>query len=125
MKLSANKDHVSLFPENQITHLLPTEISEEDLTFEKIIFSEEYSAPISKGDVFGELIVKYKNDYIIGRSNLITNEDFERSPVLFAIEKIKDFITGSFFIVSVITAILLFIIYTAVTLKKRRSGYWY
>lgn len=125
LKLSANKDHVSLFPENQITHLLPTEISEEDLTFEKIIFSEEYSAPISKGDVFGELIVKYKNDYIIGRSNLITNEDFERSPVLFAIDKIKDFITGSFFIVSVITAILLFIIYTAVTLKKRRSGYWY
>lgn len=125
LKLSANKDHISLFPESQITHILPTKLAEEDLSFERIIFNEEYSAPVNKGDVFGELIVKYKNDYIIGKTKLISNESFERSPVLFAIEKIKEFITGSFFIVTMITAVLLFLIYTVVTMSKRKSNYWY
>ncbi len=125
LKLSANKDHISLYPEEQISHILPVILSEEDLSYEKVIYNEEYSAPITKGNAFGELIVKYKNDYIIGKTKLICNESFERSPVLFAIEKIKEFVTGSFFIVTVITAIILFIVYTLVTMMKRRKRYWY
>ncbi len=125
LKLSASKDHVSLFPEESVYHILPTTISEEDLSYEKVIYSEEYYAPVSKGDKFGDLIIKYKNDYILGKTKLVSNDNFERSPVLFMIENIKSFITSTFFIVTSITSITLFIIYTIVAIKIRNKRYWF
>ena len=125
MKLSANKDYVSLFPADSVYHILPTKLEENDLSYEKIIYSEEYSAPVKEGTEFGEMIIKYKNDYIIGKTKLISHESSERSPVLFMIENIKNFVTGTFFIVTLITAAILFTIYTIVTVRIRRKRYWY
>lgn len=125
LKLSANKDYVSLFPADSVYHILPTKLEENDLSYEKIIYSEEYSAPVKEGTEFGELIIKYKNDYIIGKTKLISHESSERSPVLFMIENIKNFVTGTFFIVTLITAAILFTIYTIVTVRIRRKRYWY
>ncbi len=125
LKLSANKDHVSLFPKNTVYHILPTKLSEDDLSYEKIIYSDEYYAPIKEGDEFGELIIKYKNDYIIGKTKLICHEGSQRSPVLFIIEKIKDFVTSTFFIVTMVTAVILFIIYTIITVRSRKKLFRY
>lgn len=125
LKLSASKDHVSLFPKDSVYHILPVHLGEDDLSYEKIIYSDEFYAPVKEGDEFGELIIKYKNDYIIGKTKLIGLEASERSPVLFMIEKIKNFVTSTFFIVTVATAILLFIIYTVITVRRRKRRYWH
>lgn len=126
VNMSASTDHIQLFPDSEISHLLPTEISENDLSYEKIIFKEEYSAPITKGTAYGEIIIKFKDDYIIGKSKLICKENIERSSILYTIEKMKDFFSGSFFIVTVITAVILFILYSVVSFRiRRKKHYWY
>ena len=125
LKLSANKDHVLLYPANSIKHILPVNIGVDDLSFEKVIYSQVYNAPVTKGDKFGELIIKYKEDYILGKTHLISNENFERSAVLYAIDKIREFVTSSFFIVSVITAVILLIAYTVLSIKNKYNRHWF
>ncbi len=125
LKLSASKDYVSLFPKESVYHILPTKIGENDISYEKIIYREEYSAPVKEGAEFGEIVIKYKDDYIIGKTKLISHESSERSPVLFIIDNIKKFVTGTFFIVTMITAVILFAVYAIVTVKIRRKRYWF
>lgn len=125
LNLSASNDHIALFPRESVSHVLPKNLNENDLSYEKIIYKEKYDAPVNKGEEFGELIVKYKDNYIIGRTKLICNESIERSPVLYIIEQIKNFVTSTFFIVTVITAIILFIIYAVVSVKSRKRQYWF
>lgn len=123
LKLCTEKDFVSLYPSDVITYLLPKSIDENtDLLQEKIIYSPSVNAPIFSGDEFGELIVKYKDDFIIGKTKLICKESYEQSTVLYAIEKIKSFITSSFFIVTVTVAIILFIIYAFVSFRNRNKS---
>jgi len=126
INLSASKDHMQLFAADTVSHILPKLLSEEDITLERIIGSESYDAPVIGGNEYGELIVKFKDDYIIGKTKLITKESVDRSSVLYAIEKIKAFVTSTFFIVTVITAVVLFLIYTVVVIRSRRKHrYWF
>lgn len=122
LKLSASKDYISLYPSGTVKHLLPIDMKDTDISYEKIIYKQEYEAPVAKGDELGEIIVKYKGDYILGKVKLVSAENFERSAVLYAIESIKKIVTSSFFIVTVITAVILFIIYTVISLKSRKNG---
>lgn len=123
LKLSVNDDHIPLFPEKELKHILPVKLEANDIKFEKIIKNEIYKAPVKSGEVIGELIIKYKNDFILGKTNLICKNDYERSAVLFIIEKIKDFLTSTFFIVTSITAVILFVIYTVISIKHRHNHF--
>ncbi len=120
MRLCADKSYVSLYPKESISYLLPTDMkAHEDISLEKIIYNEEYDAPISRGDEFGELIVRYKGDFVIGKTKLVCTESFERSSVLYIIDRIKSFIQSSFFIVSVIAAIILFGVYAYLSIRRK------
>lgn len=120
IKLCADTDHIPLYPKNNISFLLPKNLATyEDITYEKIIHNESYNAPISSGDVFGELIVRYKGDYILGKTQLVCKESYSRSTILYVIDKIQSFITSSFFIVSLISALILFGIYAYFSFKNR------
>ena len=125
VNLSAGTDHIQLFPVSTVSHLLPKELYESDLIFEKNIPAEVQNAPIAAGNEFGEIIIKFKDNYIIGKSRLVSNQSVERSAVLFTIEKIKEFVSGTFFIVTVITAVVLFILYTFLSVRSKRRRYWF
>lgn len=120
LKLCADTEHISLYPKNEISFLLPENLDiHKDITYEKIIYNESYNAPINSGDEFGELIVRYKGDYILGKTQLICNESYTRSTILYVIDKIRSFVTSSFFIVSLISAFILFGIYAYFSFKNR------
>ncbi len=122
LRLCADKNYVSLYPQSSITYLLPVNMKiHEDISLEKIITGSTYDAPIYSGDEFGELIVRYRGDYILGKTKLVCNESFERSPVLYIIDRIKSFVQSSFFIVTVIAAIMLFGIYAYISIRKKYS----
>lgn len=122
LRLSADKNYVSLYPQESISYLLPTNMKiHEDISLEKIITATSYDAPVYSGDEFGELVVRYKGDYIIGKTKLVCNESFERSPVLYIIDCIKSFVSSSFFIVTLIAAIILFGIYAYVSIRRKYS----
>ena len=124
LNLSASYDHVPLFPSSPVSHILPVKAGSNDISYEKVIYGDEFNAPINQGDEFGEIIIKYKGDFIVGKSKLISNKSYERSTVLYTIDKIKKFVTSSFFIVTAITAIVLFGIYTYFSIKSKRRATW-
>ncbi len=119
LRLCTDTEHISLYPENEISFLLPENLdAHKDITYEKIIYNESYDAPINSGDEFGELIVRYKGDYILGKTQLICKETYTRSNILFVIDKIRSFVTSSFFIVSLVSALILFGVYAYFSFKN-------
>ncbi len=120
LQLCADADHISLYPNDSISFLLPYDIKMyDDISLEKIVYDDTYYAPIKSGDEFGELIVRYKGDYVLGRTKLICSENYERSTLLYLISTVKNFVKSSFFIASVVAAVILFGIYTIISLKNR------
>ncbi len=120
LKLSAESSHILLYPENEISYLLPANLVEHnDIAYEKIIHESEAVSPVSENQVFGELIVRYKDDYIIGKTNLITANSFERSPVLHFVDSLKKLFSSSFFIVTMVSALILFTVYAYLSIKSR------
>ena len=123
LKLCADSNHISLYPKENISHLLPTDINfTEDISLERVINKTVYDAPVESGNEFGDLIVRYKGDYILGKTKLVSVESFERSDMLFFIDNVTRFITSSFFIVTVSVAAILFGIYAFISIRmKNRS----
>ncbi len=112
VKNAVDVDHVALFPEKDIQVLLPNDMDfTRDLVSEKRLFSETAYSPVNKGDVFGEIVVRYKNDAAIGTVNLVSNVAVDRSNVLYFFSRIENIVTGTWFKVFAITALLLFAAY--------------
>ncbi len=123
LKLSSESDHIALYPATNVTALLPVNFNEyTDITLEKIISDEYCYAPVSAGAEFGSMIVRYKDSYILGKTKLVCRETFERSGVLFVIDRIESVLTSKFFIVTAVSAFVMLIGYTFYTMKKRRKA---
>lgn len=123
LKLCADSNHISLYPKDSISHLLPTDVDfSTEISVEKVINTTVYDAPVVAGEEFGDLIIRYKGDYILGKTRLISNESFERSDMLYFIDNVTNFVTSSFFIVTVSAAVILFTAYAVISIRmKNRS----
>ncbi len=126
VKLAANTDHVTLFPKEDIKTLLPKDmVYDTDITVERRIYKESVKAPVYKGDELGEIVVMYKNDAVVGRTKLCAGTSIDRSNVLYFLNRIEMFVSGTWFKVFAITAIVLFAAYFGMSVyvaKKRRYG---
>jgi len=126
VKLAANTDHVTLFPKEDIETLLPKDmVYDTDITVERRIYKESVKAPVYKGDELGEIVVMYKNDAVVGRTKLCAGTSIDRSNVLYFFNRIEMFVSGTWFRVFVITAIVLLALYFGMSVyvaKKRRYG---
>lgn len=102
-------DHVALFPENDIKMLLPNNLDyANDITLERRMFADEADAPVNKRDAFGEVVVKYKNEIAVGRARLVSDVAVDKSNVLYFFSRIEKIVTGKWFIVFAVTAVILF-----------------
>lgn len=105
-------DSFALFPDNDVKMLLPNNLDPaKDITYEKRLFSESADAPINIGDEFGEVVVKYRNDVIVGRAKLVSDVSLDKSNVLYFLSKVEKIITGKWFIAFIVTAVVLFAVY--------------
>ena len=123
IRLVANVDHMTLYPESTLEALLPTSLDpEKDIVFDRVIYQESVDAPISKGERFGELLIKYKDDYPIGKVYLVADSNYERSRLLYFFDRIESFLTSKFFIVTVISAVILTVLYLIISyrINKRK-----
>ncbi len=127
VKLAPDTDHIALFPQTDVVALLPKELVYiKDITIEKRIFNEYAKAPVNPSDVFGEIVVKYKDKAVIGRTGLVSVTSVDRSNVLYMLNRIENLVSGVWFKVFIITAIVLFLVYFALTVvfRVRRSKYY-
>lgn len=123
--LSATVDYVTLVPAGGITVYLQNDV-DPDVDIKTVISTEEtLAAPITKGQVAGNVRVVY-GDRELGRVDLITTADVARSEFLYSVDRIKQFTTGSFFIATAISAVLLTIAYVLfkarLRVKRLRRG---
>ncbi len=120
VKNAIDVDHLALFPEKDIMVLMPEELDlDKDITVETRVFQEKAYSPVNKGDVFGEMVVKYKDNQVIGTVSLVSDVAIDRSNVLYFFSRIENLVTGTGFKVFAVTAIVLFCAYFGLSIYYR------
>lgn len=122
-----NRDSVQLVPEQNINAIVPKDYSDSDIIIETKI-PESVDTPIKAGDVIGEAVIYYNGDKAqgkqqLGKVNLVSGENVERSGILYVLDVINNIIFSGWFIVAILAIVLLLVIYVIVSsmVKKRNK----
>lgn len=119
VSLSSTADYVTLVPSESVTVYLPTDVDISKEVQIKSTVEEDVQAPVRRGDVLGQARVML-GDEEIGRVELVATSDVTRSEFLFALERIREFTSSSFFISTLIAAVILTVIYVLVKSHMRQ-----
>ena len=127
VELSAALDYVTLVPERSIEVYLPTDIDKEkEIRYSYNTYEDVLQAPVEKGQQAGIITVLY-GDEILGSCALVTTSDIARSEFLFFLAKVKVFAQSRFFLATVVSVVVLSILYVFVKAgyreKKLRSRF--
>lgn len=100
-----DRDNLLLYPAGEIYSVLPNNVDES--AFQKVFnVPEQVYAPINAGDVVGTVSYYIAGD-LVGTTDLIAAESFERDTLIFLIEKLQEIATSLYFkVVLVVTAVL-------------------
>lgn len=125
--LAVDTDYVTLLPGAELKALLPKDLDfAADISTEPRVSEDYATAPVKEGEVFGEVVVKYKEETVLGSVELVASLSIDKSNVLYFLDRAKRLVLGEWFRVFVITAIVLFGIYFALSVlvmrgRKRRG----
>ena len=109
--LSSAVDYVTLRPASTVSVFLPLAIDpEKDLEFHCATQLESLAAPVKAGDVVGTVTVT-RDGVIVGSADLVASSDVERSEFLYVLSQIESFTKSKFFIATVISAVVLSLVY--------------
>ncbi len=115
--LASDTDYVTLFPAEDIEVLLPSKLDfVNDIILERRVYSDSAKAPIHKGGEYGEIVVRYKNDVVVGKTKLIAGASVDRSNLLYFFSRVQGFLTGLWFRVFAIAAVVLYGLYSVLYL---------
>ena len=124
-------DHVLVRSEGSVSALLPKDVNVEDFEQNVTLFTDSVEAPVTKGQVLGEITLSYEGREF-GTLDLVALNDVERSELMYRIDQAEKFIAQpwvKFAAIGIVVFILfLIILISALTRKKRRrarsySGY--
>ena len=121
--LAVDTDYVTLLPAEELKALLPKELDfAADISTEPRVSEDFAIAPVKEGEAFGEVVVKYKGETVLGNVKLVASQSIDKSNVLYFLDRAKRVVLGEWFRVFVIAAVVLFGIYfalSAIVLRKR------
>lgn len=117
--LSSTADYVTLVPKENINVYLPMYVDIKNEISVTYSTNEDVNAPVTKGQQLGVAKVMY-GDVELGRAELVATTDISRSEFLFALERISDFASSKFFIATVVSAIILSILYVLMKARLRQ-----
>ncbi len=121
VNLSSTLDYVTLVPKDDITVYLPTSVDlKTDIKYSYNTYSDSLDAPVEAGEEAGTITVLY-GDEILGTCPLITTSSITRSEFLYFLEEVKAFASGRFFIGSVISAVVLSVLYVLIRARQREK----
>lgn len=100
VRLSDDFDYVSLVPAENVNALVPSGVNAESVFIEPIAeyTSEEYDAPIKKGDKLGRASIKYAGE-TIAEVDLVADFDVKRSTIKYIGDLIIKTVTKPLFII--------------------------
>ena len=120
VRLGDEKDTVVVRPSENITAMLPNTFETDDLELDYTL-AEDVVAPVKAGDVLGELTVRYEDkEYQL---DLIAADDVERSTMLYVLDRVTAFFTGTTFkiIVAAIIALIAILVAYAILINRKRA----
>ena len=121
VRLSANRDEVTLCPDREISVLLPQNVDiEKDI--EKIvdIFEDQLVAPIEKGQQLGKITLLYDGE-VVGSAGLLSLSEVEPSNVLYILDQITNIVSRGWFKASVVIFIIVGAIYVVIDLVRKNK----
>ena len=99
-----DKDNLLLYPAGEIYSVLPNSVDES--AFQKIFnVPEQVYAPINAGDVVGTVSYYIAGD-LVGTTDLIAAESYERDTVIFIVEKIMEIASSLYFKVVIVVSVV-------------------
>ena len=115
-------DHVVVQPARDVERLLPKDLAVEDLTLTEFYPSEEVEAPVSKGDVLGQLTVSY-GDVEYATVDLLAQDDVAASRLLVFRRDVTEFVSRrevQLGAIAVVAVILVIVILVKTSGRRRR-----
>ncbi len=122
--LSSVTDMVNLVSKDTLSVYLPSDVDPKTaIELSYVTYSEELQAPVTKGKVCGSVTAIYNGD-ILGTSDMVATADVARSELLYTFYKIEQFSKSKFFIATIVSAVILTVIYIFGTafLRARRPN---
>ena len=121
VKYSMSGLEIDLYLAEDIKLFLPKDTNiETDLTYTIHIHGEELKAPIKAGDEVGILTITKDGDFL-SSTPIISKVNIEKNAFLFALDIMKNYITGRSFIISLIIFVVLIIAYYSASKRKFRK----
>lgn len=112
VKNAVDVDHFALFPDCDVQMLLPNNLDyANEISLEQRLYVDSAEAPINKKDVFGEVVVKYKDTVAVGRAKLVSDVSIDKSNVLYFFSRIEKIVTGKWFVAFAVIAVIIFGLY--------------
>ncbi|MBR5251757.1 MAG: D-alanyl-D-alanine carboxypeptidase [Oscillospiraceae bacterium] len=107
LKYVKDTDNLLLYPKSEVYSVLPNNVDES--SFQKIFsLPESVSAPVAAGDVIGTVSYYIAGD-LVGTTDLVCAESYERDFVIFLVEKITEALGSLYFRVVVVVTVLVFV----------------
>ena len=110
VKNSFQKDFVPLYAKESFISVLPSDADDSTITINPNYENKSVKAPVKKGQVLGTADIVYANN-VIGKIDLVSREDIERSIILTAFDGIKSFFTSKYMKVVYVILLLLVILF--------------
>ena len=118
VKLSNKVDHVILLPEEKLVSFLPLDTDIDNVVRKEwTLKSPTLKAPLSQGEVVGELTV-YVEDEVAGKVNLIARNNVDRSNWLLMLDTLGSIITHPISIILFVIVLLFIVVYVFFTAKR-------
>ena len=130
LRLSMQKDYVALYPEKQLTSILPKEADNSTIIINPTLKKKSVDAPVKKGDVLGTAEILYA-EQVIGTVNLVAGEDVSANGLLKFFDIIRKIFTSLVFKIILILIVLCVAIFSSYVVyintkdkkRKRRVKY--
>lgn len=122
VKYSNDTDYVTLYADKELYATIPKSADNSTIQVEAVLDKEEFTAPVTKGDVMGYAIISYA-DTELGRVDLVASDSVERSFLLAAVGETGKFMMTPWFlmILGVLIAVLVFWKVVAHLRRKKRK----
>jgi len=120
-------EQVVLAPSGEIEAMVPKDVTAEKLTVTPVFFAESVEAPVEKGQVLGQVTVRYK-DRVYGTLDLVALNHVERDEWMYRfdrLEKIFDSIWAkiALIVLAVLVVVLLILRLFVGRRNRRRRAY--
>lgn len=122
VKMSMDAENVLVVPEKSVKVYQPLNVITEEnrIKYDYILSVDYIDAPVTEGTPVGEITV-YIDGNPVASVNLVTKTSIARSELLYVLERIRNFSSSRFFISSVISAVIITVIYLVIQSALRAS----